>query len=232
MARKSISKAKRPTAEQPLNSVTRSKADRKSRAEKTRETRRKLLHAASELIGEEGYARATIAKITSRADLSLGTFYTYFKNREDLFDQLLPLMGNEMLDYVGERLKDLSDPLALEEAGLQAFFDFLLENPGFYRLLNEAETVVPAAFHRHFSNISKRYVLTLTRLKQTGYLEGYDPEEFEVLVYMLMAARNYLAMRYSSTIKENKSQRDVIVRTYVKFVSSGFCYGIEDREKS
>lgn len=228
MAVTPLPEKKRSTDSKKSKSVTRSRIGRKNRAEKTEETRRRLLQAASALIGEEGYARATIAKITSRADLSLGTFYTYFQNREDLFDQLLPQMGDEMLFFVGKRIAGIADPLAQEEAGLHAFFDFMGENPGFYRLLNEAETVVPAAYNRHFSNISERYVRALTRHKQAGHLEGYQPEEFEVLVYMLMAARNYLAMRYSPILNEEKSQRDAIVRTYVKFVTGGLCYGAAD----
>lgn len=213
-------------------SVVRSRIGRKSRAEKTQETRRRLLHSASELIGEEGYARATIAKITSRADLSLGTFYTYFQNREDLFDQLLPQMGDEMLSYVRHCVAGITDPLAQEEAGLHAFFDFMSENPGFYRLLNEAETVVPHAYEKHFKNISSGYVRALKRHKAAGHLPGYEVEEFETLVYMLMAARNYLVMRYGPVGQDESGLRSSVVQTYMKFVSGGLQYGASGEIRS
>ena len=53
------------------------------------------------VVGEQGYAGASIALITQRAGLAQGTFYLYFDSREDLFDQLLPEVGQELLDFLG-----------------------------------------------------------------------------------------------------------------------------------
>ena len=208
----------------PRKSATRPKKGRKTRAEKTEESRRRLMNAAASLIGEEGYARATIAKITARAELSLGSFYNYFENREDLFQQLLPQMGEDLQSYIAKRVTGITDPLREEEVGLNAFLDFVIENEGFYRILNEAETVVPDAYRRHFDNISSGYVRALRRHKAAGHLLGYDSSEFDCLVYMLMAARNYLVMRYGPEGLGRPELRRQITRTYMKFVSGGLLY--------
>jgi AcrR family transcriptional regulator len=46
------------------------------------ETRKALIRAASEVIGEFGYDGASIGRITERAGLAQGTFYLYFDSRQ------------------------------------------------------------------------------------------------------------------------------------------------------
>jgi AcrR family transcriptional regulator len=64
--------------------------------------RRALLQAAAEVVGEVGYADASISSITQRCGIAQGTFYNYFKSRQDLFDQLLPDVGSGMREPVRE----------------------------------------------------------------------------------------------------------------------------------
>ena len=46
-----------------------------SRGDKQEYTRRALMEAAIAVVGEEGYAEATVAKMTQRAKIANGTFY-------------------------------------------------------------------------------------------------------------------------------------------------------------
>jgi AcrR family transcriptional regulator len=48
-------------------------------------TRRQLLAAASEVFSQDGYQGATVRAITDRASTAHGTFYLYFRNKEDVF---------------------------------------------------------------------------------------------------------------------------------------------------
>lgn len=48
------------------------------------ETKRKLLDAAKQLISEKGLAGTSIEEITKACGVSSGTFYTYFKRKEDV----------------------------------------------------------------------------------------------------------------------------------------------------
>ncbi|MFX5801275.1 helix-turn-helix domain-containing protein, partial [Acinetobacter baumannii] len=49
-----------------------------TRIEKSQRTRQAICDAAAEIIGEFGYAEASIARIMERAGLGHGTFYAYF----------------------------------------------------------------------------------------------------------------------------------------------------------
>ena len=48
------------------------------------ETRRKLLEAAKKLVCEKGLVNTSIEEITKACGVSNGTFYTYFKRKEDV----------------------------------------------------------------------------------------------------------------------------------------------------
>ena len=52
-------------------------------------TRRQLLDAARDAFEEDGYRGTTVAAIVGRASTARGTFYLYFRNKEDVFSQLV-----------------------------------------------------------------------------------------------------------------------------------------------
>jgi AcrR family transcriptional regulator len=192
-----------------------------NRAEKARLTRERLFEAARELVGEEGYAETTIAKITSRAGIAQGTFYNYFESRQDILDQLLPTLGEDLLAFIRERVGQERDPVSRERTRLRAFFDFLVENPPFYRILNEAEMFAPRGFRRHMENMSKSYRQALARDRADGGYTPYEPREIEAVTYMLLAARNYLSMRYSYVDGRVQPVPAYVVEAYAKFVTEG-----------
>ncbi|MEU6062846.1 helix-turn-helix domain-containing protein, partial [Streptomyces sp. NPDC047097] len=47
-------------------------------------TRQAILHAAAEVLGESGFAGASITKIAERAGATTGAMYFHFKSKEDL----------------------------------------------------------------------------------------------------------------------------------------------------
>jgi AcrR family transcriptional regulator len=57
--------------------------------EHNEEARERILAAASRLFRKDGIAAVGLAKIMAEADLTVGTFYTHFKSKEDLVRQAL-----------------------------------------------------------------------------------------------------------------------------------------------
>jgi AcrR family transcriptional regulator len=60
-------------------------------------TRQQLLHAACEVFEEEGYTAASVGAITERASTAHGTFYLYFRNKEDAFCQVMEAIALEQV---------------------------------------------------------------------------------------------------------------------------------------
>ena len=56
-------------------------------------TRQQLLVAARDAFEELGYRATTVAEIVSRAATARGTFYLYFRNKEEVFHELMVELG-------------------------------------------------------------------------------------------------------------------------------------------
>ena len=179
-----------------------------------------ILKAAAQVVGELGYGDASIAKITGIAGVAHGTFYLYFETRQDLFDQLLPHVGETMLTFISERVRGSSNYAELEERGVRAFFQFLDDNPGFYRLLNEAEFVAPKARKAHFKNLANHYCKSLRKSAVNGEITGFKDDELTDLAFAMMGARSYIYLNNSNYNRTDGSFESA-VSTYVKIVRNG-----------
>ena len=62
------------------------------------ETRRKIVKAAKKIICEKGLANTSIDEITEACGVAKGSFYTYFKRKEDIVFELSRGMFSEILD--------------------------------------------------------------------------------------------------------------------------------------
>lgn len=66
----------------------------------TTDKRQQILTVAKELFATKGYSATGIREIAEKAGLSLGNFYNYFKNKEDLFTCLLD--PDIMIEHIDE----------------------------------------------------------------------------------------------------------------------------------
>lgn len=62
------------------------------------ETRRKLVDAAKEIISEKGLVNTSVSEITKACGVANGTFYTYFKRKEDVVFEISREMFQEIYD--------------------------------------------------------------------------------------------------------------------------------------
>jgi AcrR family transcriptional regulator len=185
-------------------------------------TRTALLHAAARVVGELGYAEASVARITKVAGVAQGTFYNYFQSRQEILDQILPSLSDEMLEYIRVRVSGMRDAVEREEKQFRAFFEFLAERPEFFRVLHEAEQFTPDAFRTHHSKVETGYTRWLARVAATGALKSFSAEELMVVARILMAARDYISSLYSlSDGKTAHPLPGVVVTAYMKLLEGG-----------
>lgn len=62
------------------------------------ETKRKLMQAAKQIVCEKGLVNTSIEEITAACGVSIGTFYTYFKRKEDVLFALSREMFSEIYE--------------------------------------------------------------------------------------------------------------------------------------
>ena len=193
---------------------------KKSRADKLEETRKALFEAAVHVVGEEGYSAASVDKIVSKANVAKGTFYNYFENQQDLFNQLLPNLGEKLLDYIRSHLDESLTGINRERRRIECYFDFCKITPGFLRILNEAEIFAPEAFHKHVNAFYEGYYRSIQRSVKRKEISGYDDEELAIVVFMLMGIRSYVTMLYQDKqIKNIPVDLKKVINAYTKFVN-------------
>jgi AcrR family transcriptional regulator len=192
-----------------------------SRAERNEEVQRRLFDAAAKVVGRLGYAEASVARITERADVAQGTFYNHFQNRQELLDQLLPAIGQRMVTFIQERVDSAVSGAEKETARFRAFFEFLREVPEFLRILNEAEFFAPQGYQRHLDNIATAYLRILKRGRSAGDVDDFSDQELEVIVNILMGARGYLSRRYAYSEGEAHPVPDHVISAYEKLLGAG-----------
>lgn len=217
----------------PSSSSPAPRRPRKTRAEKAIENRLRLLHAAAEVIGEHGYAGASVTRIAERAGLAQGTFYLYFESRQDLFDQLLPEVGGEALAAIREAVADAPDFVAMEARGLRAFFEYAARNPAYLRVFTESEVAAPAAYARYTADRTGRFLDALVSARRKNQVAGYTPRELRVLTQVMLAARTYLFREFARRDGDVVvPPPDWVIDAYVKFVARAIAPLEDDRARS
>ena len=168
-------------------------ADKAPRTGRGRRTARKLLEAAAQEFGERGFHEAAITGITARAGVALGTFYTYFESKEELFRALVKDMSDALPAHVGEAVPGAPDGRAAERIGLPAFIAFVRKHPELYRIIEEAQFVAEDVYRQHYLTFVEGYGRNLAAARDRGEIsEGPD----ELRAWALIGMSVFLGMRY------------------------------------
>ncbi len=163
------------------------------KTERGRRTLRRLLDAAGEEFGTRGYHETAISHITQRAGVGLGTFYVYFKSKEEVFRALVADMGVRTRHALADAVKDAPNRLEAERLGIRAYLEFARTHKSLYRVVMEAQFVAPEAYSAYYRVFAEAYRTQLTQAAKRGEIsEGDD----DVRVWALMGASTFLGLKY------------------------------------
>ena len=202
-----------------MRSATTTKRDR---------TRDALLIALQQLLLDPDAGGVSVPQLVERAGVSQGTFYNYFDSRDALFAQLLPEIGQFMIDEIGAKVRQHTRLADREEARIRGYLQFLRTHPGFYRVLREAETFAPEAHRAHMANMVAGYGRALRAERERAGAPPLPDQQIEKIVYMLLGARDYLAMQYQEGGNDPATLDDETVATYMRALRGGLFDDIPD----
>ena len=169
-------------------------AGRTPRTERGRKTQRAVLDAAAAEFGEKGFHESSIVSITARAGVALGTFYTYFESKDALFRALVRDMSDRVRDTVAPALASApGDTIGREGVALAAFLAFAREHKEIYRIIDEAEFVVPDEWRRHYERTAQRIVERLREGEARGEVSGPVDEAHG---WAIMGMNVFLGLRF------------------------------------
>lgn len=107
-----------------------------SRVTKRRErTRVSILDAAEELLAENPFASVRIEHIAAAADVSVGSVYGHFTNKDGVLLAVAERLAERAMTAMSDALDPAHTPLEAMAATGNAYCEFLLSNPVFVRYL-------------------------------------------------------------------------------------------------
>ena len=108
--------------------------------------RTQLLDAAEEIFGTKGFHETTLKEIADRADFSVGSVYSFFENKDDLYESVWLRRGAEFLAGFEEALSGSASGLDGIARIVTYEVEFLRARPSFADLyLRTTGSLVPVA---------------------------------------------------------------------------------------
>ncbi|MEM6459819.1 MAG: TetR family transcriptional regulator [Planctomycetota bacterium] len=114
-----------------------------SNREEAERTRLRVIDAALSLFSRRGYGHTSLEMIANELGMTRGAIYGHFKNKLDLYTQLMRLSQTPLYDIMRKALDDDGPPLDVLRRFMTEWFDLLEADPrhraSFEILLNKTE---------------------------------------------------------------------------------------------
>ncbi|MBN2283042.1 MAG: TetR/AcrR family transcriptional regulator [Deltaproteobacteria bacterium] len=197
----------------------------KSAEEKRQETREKIVGAACELFSQHGYHDTQVMDIVRAVGMSAGTFYNYFVDKRDLFEQIT-IEGLKNLRIHIKMLRkpvdiwDREERITIIRETLTAIFDYVDANPQQLLMLLRGSFGVDKELNinvwNYFSGFAEDVAEDIQDWINEGVIEGISPILFghAALGMCLQLIHGYLV--------ENRMERDEIIENLIRLILAMF----------
>ncbi|ABP66353.1 TetR/AcrR family transcriptional regulator [Caldicellulosiruptor changbaiensis] len=160
----------------------------------------RLLEAAYNLFIEKGITNTAIDEIVKKAGVAKGTFYLYFKDKEDILEKLILRKSAEIVKKALAEVEDKDFPSPVDKFlfFLEYIIDYLSKNRFLFRFLKKDFSWVffkKITDNEEFSEIKLAKEMLLKNIKT-----NYSEDELEIVVFMILELVS--SITYSSIVKE------------------------------
>ena len=181
------------------------KRKKKTRTAKGMATRAAILDAAHDVFKSTGYYGASVSEISRRCGFSMGTFYQYFRNKEQAFQELNDLIISRFM----ERAQSVSMEGLSFEARLKGMIRLLFghtrDNLAFHVILGESELIERLTI-AYYESIA-RYCRDFLRMEaQKGNIRPLDPN---MVAYGLIGICYFHSLDWQTGEDEPEEQKIV-----------------------
>lgn len=166
-------------------------------------TKMKILQSAEKLFGTLGYKKTQISDITKNAGFAQGTFYLYFEAKQDVLKELVIRTNKAFRKTLKNVISNFKDRRDAEIAGYYAFLKFFRMHPYMYKIVREAEFVVPETGLWYYERIHQSYLKPLRESINKGQIRSFEPENLAVF---LMGVGHFMGMEL--IVFEKHSEED------------------------
>ncbi len=167
-------------------------------ARKKEDKRNRLLDAANLLFTENGVSSTTIAKICDQAGIAKGTFYLYFKDKEDILRALTKRISLTILKATYQKVKDTN--LSFEDRIIlmaDSLLDLFKNDPDMLTVMKK-DFIWPIS-EEEFLTTTDETMATIRRNIEE-YAKSISITEHQILVRLYAMISMLCSIAYSSII--------------------------------
>ena len=158
-----------------------------------------ILDAAEQVLAERGYDDAKIQEIAQRAGIALGTLYTVFPGKTEIYAAIQEQRGQEILARIYGAIQGYQGVVDACERGIDAYVRALAERPAFLRMhLREGLSWTSRSALRSGEEVAtwERGMDLAVGLLQAGIERGFlYPESRPELVLKMMIAMHQVQLQ-------------------------------------
>lgn len=182
------------------------------RARERTARREAILDAAGELIAEQGYHGMRMDGVAEAAELSKGTIYLYFENKDALCASVATRLIDTLIPVIERALENTPTGLDAVRKMLQKYYDFSLENPHHFRFalawLSAGERMDDSteAFQTYRGRVGTLLSLVVAALER-GRADGSIRSEIEPLPQAIQLWTSFLGVVMVGLNQESMAQR-------------------------
>lgn len=197
------------------------------------EKRRRIIETATMEFAKKGYHDASIGSIASKAEISVGSIYKYFENKQDLFLTIVEHSISRMENLLLDLAKADEDVIIKVEKILREIIESSREDGILIKLYNSMTAVNDKKLARQFANemesiTARIYTEAIKEGQKNGEIRSdIDPEVAAFLIDNLFMtlqfsyAGDYYEERFRIFCGENAQEKDeFIIGEVIKFIKS------------
>ncbi len=186
---------------------------------------RHILDVSESIFAEKGFFQTTMRQIALKAEFALGTIYSYFGSKRQLYEKVIETKVNELVSSVTNETLDAPTVQGKIENFVRAKTTFFHKNLSFLRLyLAEVDVPRPDVHHILPKSVRDKYdsmLSDLTGVIWRGINEGlFKPMDARVVAKALDGLTNTLAFSWLGA-----QEAPAPVETDINTVTELFLYG-------
>ena len=157
----------------------------------------RILRAAESVFAEKGYIQATISEIAKIANVSEGTIYEYFKNKDDLLFSIPEKRFQEHTAQLDE-IFELKTPLRKLRRFIRYHFFLYMTEPNFVKVFLLHIQLSQRFYGSYVYKTFQQYTKTITDVLEEGKKDGSIRSNVNIRVFknLFLGAFSHMALRW------------------------------------
>ncbi len=187
--------------------------------------KQRLLEAAREVFSRRGYRDSTIADITAEAGVGKGTFYLYFRGKEELFREVVRDGVRRLRRALAESVGKIDDPEERVRRAVPVIFSFCREEAGLYLVIFRETALIemqdPGKYDEFYQPLIRDFRSVIEEGVRRGDFSVRDPEVVAYGMIGLMSSLIYHWLITESRGEAPPGYAERMVRTLADFCCRG-----------